>query len=73
MRKRIEIHSTLVFMFELGAFKLLVWAAWGGVVAWFLTALVTWRGLARHQPLQPLAQSEASREAMMLHVDLDQP
>ena len=27
-------------------------------MAWFLTALVTWRGLARHQPLQPLAQSE---------------
>jgi len=45
-------------MFELGVFKLLVWVAWGGAIAWLLTALVTLRGLARHKPLKPLAQSE---------------
>jgi hypothetical protein len=45
-------------MFEPGVFKLLVWVAWGGAIAWLLTALVTLLGLARNKPLKPLAQSE---------------
>jgi chlorobactene glucosyltransferase len=47
-------------MFELGAFKLLVWAAWGVVVLWLFTALVTLRGLVRQKPLE-VAQGKASR------------
>lgn len=40
-------------MFELSAFKLLVWAAWGGVASWLCASLVTWRGLSRQKPLKP--------------------
>jgi chlorobactene glucosyltransferase len=39
-------------MFELGAFKLLVWAAWGGVALWLFVAFVTLRGLIRQKPLE---------------------
>ncbi|MCA1849784.1 MAG: hypothetical protein LC672_01705, partial [Acidobacteria bacterium] len=33
------------------AFKLLVWAAWGGAGLWLILALWTLRGLARQKPL----------------------
>jgi len=36
-------------MFEVGAFKLLVWAAWVSAVLWLLLALITWRWLARRK------------------------
>jgi chlorobactene glucosyltransferase len=47
-------------MFELGAFKLLVWAAWGGIALWLFAALVTLRRLVRQKPLEA-AQGKASR------------
>src|SRR4051812_481414 len=47
-------------MFELSAFKLLVWAAWVGVVSWLVTALVTLRRLARQKSLKA-ASSKALR------------
>jgi chlorobactene glucosyltransferase len=46
-------------MFGAGAFKLLVWAAWGGVASWLLVALVTLRGLVRQKPLEA-AKGKAS-------------
>lgn len=42
-------------MFELSLFKLLVWAAWTSATAWLSVLLVTLRGLARHEPLEPAA------------------
>jgi chlorobactene glucosyltransferase len=40
-------------MFELSAFKLLVWVAWIGVASWLFVALLTLRGLSRQKPLKP--------------------
>lgn len=49
-------------MFELSAFKLLVWAAWGGVVLWLCAALLTLRGLVRQKPLQAAPRTALKKD-----------
>jgi chlorobactene glucosyltransferase len=49
-------------MFQLSAFKLLVWAVWGGVALWLFAALLTLRGLAQRKPLKAAAPAKASRK-----------
>jgi chlorobactene glucosyltransferase len=49
-------------MFEVVAFKLLVWAAWGGVALWLFAAFITLRGLARQKPLEAAPGKASKRE-----------
>jgi chlorobactene glucosyltransferase len=48
-------------MFEVGAFKLLVWALWAGAVLWLFAALITLRGLARQKPLKAAPRQASQR------------
>lgn len=49
-------------MFELSAFSLLLWAAWGSAALWLLLALMTLRGLKRQKPLGPAPRKRLRRD-----------
>lgn len=58
-------------MFELSAFKLLVWTAWVGVASWLFVAFVTLRGLARQKPLKAAsikALRQSSSDAALVSI-----
>jgi chlorobactene glucosyltransferase len=57
-------------MFELSAFKLLVWVARVGVASWLFVALLTLRGLARQKPLKAAAPVKAltQSDAMLVSI-----